>query len=78
MRFITNNVTWEANDDHVINRVFDFNFSISWNSGYTGYGDYLSGLTNATSYKNVSADVYGAALHNNFWKGRRLMYEKIN
>lgn len=37
--------------------------------------DYLNGLHGATFYFVVKADIYNAALHHNFWKGRRLILE---
>ena len=47
---------------------------ITWNSNSSGFGDYLMGLNGATSYTNVKADVYGAALRNNQWGGSSLLY----
>lgn len=71
--FRTMNVKWGQNDENAITHYFDFNFVFTWKSNYNGIDDYLKGLIGATTYSNVSADIYGAALHNNEWKGRRLL-----
>ncbi len=76
VRFITSNVAWRENDAHRISHYFDFNFVFTYKNTYSGYADYLSGLNGATSYTEVKADIYGAALHNNEWRGRRLTYKQ--
>ncbi len=67
-------MAWRENNSHRIVHYFDFNFLFTWNNGYSGYGDYLNGLNVATDYTEVKADIYGAALHNNEWRGSRLTY----
>jgi hypothetical protein len=76
VKFITANAGWKANDEHVITQYFDFNFTFTYKNSYETTGDYLSGLNGATSYTEVKAEVYGAALHNNLWRGRRLIYNQ--
>ncbi|CAC9976189.1 MULTISPECIES: hypothetical protein [Flavobacterium] len=71
--FKTQNVKWSRNDDNAITNYFDFNFLLTWKSTYENTEDYLNGLKGATSYSNVSIDLYGAALHNGEWRGRRLL-----
>lgn len=70
--FILSKQNWSSNDDNEIVHYFDFNFMFTYNSSYSSAQDYLQGLNGATNYYLINADVYGAALHNNFWKGRRL------
>lgn len=74
--FATMGVKWTNNDDNAITHYFDFNFLLTWNSKSTSVGSYLSGLQGSTPYTSVYADIYGAALHNNEWRGRRLIREK--
>lgn len=69
-------VKWTNNDDNAITNYFDFNFLLTWSSAYESPEDYLKGLNGAKKYNALSADIYGAALHNNVWKGRRLILEK--
>lgn len=69
-------VKWTNNDDNAITNYFDFNFLITWDSTYENPEDYLKGLKGAKKYNALSADIYGAALHDNVWKGRRLVLEK--
>lgn len=69
----TTDVKWIRNNDNAITHYYDLNFLFTWKSSYEGIGDYLKGLSGSTPYTNVSADIYGAALHNNEWKGRRLI-----
>lgn len=71
--FKTLNIKWNRNDDNSITHYFDFNFLFTWKSSYNDAGDYLKGLSGATKYSNVSVDLYGAALHNGEWRGRRLI-----
>ncbi|MEZ0183741.1 hypothetical protein AB9T89_15970 [Flavobacterium oncorhynchi] len=71
--FKTQNVRWNHNDDNAITQYFDFNFLFTWKSTYNDAGDYLQGLSGATKYSNVAVDLYGAALHNGEWRGRRLI-----
>jgi len=71
--FKTQNVKWSRNDENAITNYFDFNFLFTWKSTYESSEDYLKGLKGATSYSNVSIDLYGAALHNGEWRGRRLL-----
>lgn len=74
--FATMGVKWSRNNDNSITHYFDFNFVLTWNSNSTSVGSYLSGLQGSTPYTSVYADIYGAALHNNEWRGRRLIREK--
>lgn len=74
--FNTMNVMWTNNNDNVITHYFDFNFLVTWKSTYSSFGNYLGGLAGGTSYSNVSIDMYGAALHNGQWKGKRLILQK--
>lgn len=71
--FKTIGVKWTHNDDNAITQYFDLNFLLTWKSNYSDAGDYLKGLIGGTAYTNVSADIYGAALHNGEWKGKRLL-----
>ncbi|WP_432223113.1 hypothetical protein ACRASX_16340 (plasmid) [Flavobacterium sp. TMP13] len=71
--FKTLNVVWNRNDENEITHYFDFNFFFTWKSKYEKPEEYLKGLSGATTYSNVSIDLYGAALHNNQWRGRRLL-----
>jgi len=71
--FKTLNIKWNRNDDNSITHYFDFNFLFTWKSSYNDAGDYLKGLSGATKYSNVSVDLYGAALHDGEWRGRRLI-----
>lgn len=72
----TMGVKWTNNDDNAITHYFDFNFLFTWTNEYSGVGDFLKGLKGGTSYNNFKVDVYGAALHNGQWKGRRIILEK--
>lgn len=79
VKFIIAKQNWGANNDNSVVHYFDFNMLFSYNSNNnynptTGSGaiNILQGLNGATSYTEVKADLFGAALHNNFWKGRRL------
>lgn len=72
----TTGVKWTNNDDNAITRYFDFNFSFTWTNEYNGVGNYLKGLKGGTTYSKVGVDIYGAALHNGKWKGRRIILEK--
>ena len=72
--FITTDVEWAA-ANHQKTVYFDFNFVFSWNSNMSGWADYLNGLNGATAYKNVEADIYGAALYNGQWGGSRVKYQ---
>lgn len=67
------NIMWTYNNDNAITHYFDFNYLFKWKSSYSDFGDYLQGLIGGTSYSNVSIDMYGAAFHNNQWKGIRLL-----
>ncbi|MFH6965027.1 hypothetical protein ACHRVK_21085 [Flavobacterium plurextorum] len=71
--FKTQNVKWSHNDDNAITQYFDFNFLFTWKNTYNDASDYLKGLSGATKYSNVTVDLYGAALHNGEWRGRRLI-----
>lgn len=80
VKFYIAKQNWEYNDDNSIVHYFDFNFLLSFNSSNVynfnsvqGIQNFAQSLNGATRYTNVKADVYGAALHNNFWKGRRLI-----
>jgi len=69
----TQGLKWTSNNENAITHYFDFNFLLTYKSGYDSTEDYLKGLQGSTKYTNVRADIYGAALHNNVWKGRRLV-----
>lgn len=69
-------IKWTNNNDNAITNYFDFNFLLTWKNTYVNPGDYLNGLVGGKKYKALSADIYGAALYNNEWKGRRLILEK--
>jgi len=69
-------IKWTHNDDNAITHYFDFNFLLSWSSKDVTVWDYLSGLKGSTPYDEVHADIYGAALHNGEWRGRRLIRGK--
>lgn len=53
---------------------FDFNFLAEYSNDfdYKKLSSYFDQL-NAKRYKNVSVDIYGAALRNNVWKGKRII-----
>lgn len=76
VKVITTDVKWYRNNDNSITRYFDFNFLFSWNSNYENVGDYLEGLLGSTTYKNVRADIYGAAYRKGQWAGSRLILNK--
>lgn len=63
-------IKWTNNNDNAITHYFDFNFLLTYKSDYNNPQDYLKG---SRKYANIRADIYGAALHNNVWKGRRLI-----
>lgn len=69
----TQGIKWTNNNDNAITHYFDFNFLLTYKSDYNNPEDYLRGLQGSTKYTNIRADIYGAALHNNVWKGRRLI-----
>ena len=69
----TQGLKWTRNNDNSIVHYFDFNFLFTYKSDYNNPEDYLRGLQGSRKYTNVRADIYGAALHNNEWKGRRLI-----
>ncbi|PAM94088.1 hypothetical protein B4N84_13475 [Flavobacterium sp. IR1] len=69
----TQGLKWTSNNDNAIVHYFDLNFLFTYNSDYNNPEDYLKGLQGSKNYTNVRADIYGAALHNNEWKGRRLI-----
>jgi hypothetical protein len=69
----TQGIKWTNNNDNAITHYFDFNFLLTYKSDYNNPADYLKGLQGSTKYTNIRADIYGAALHNNVWKGRRLI-----
>jgi hypothetical protein len=73
---ITSNVRWRGIDKDRLTHYFDFNFLFKWNSNSGSWGEYLSGLNGATAYTNVAADIYGAAMINNQWRGNRMKYIK--
>lgn len=73
---VNTDVRWGANDAHVIDHYFDFNFLVTWNSNFSSPEDYLHGLMGATTYTNVKADIYGAALSTGSWGGHRMIYNK--
>lgn len=75
VRIITTDVKWYRNNDNKITHYFDFNFLFTWKNNYQNVGDYLQGLLGSTPYKNVRADIYGAALRKGQWAGSRLIYE---
>jgi hypothetical protein len=72
----SSNIVWTNNNDNAITHYFDFNFLFKWKSTYANTEDYLKGLLNSTPYSNVSVDFYGIALHNNEWRGNRLILEE--
>ncbi|MDX6189944.1 hypothetical protein SGQ83_11335 [Flavobacterium sp. Fl-318] len=69
----TQGMKWTNNNDNAITHYFDFNFVLTYSSDYNNPEDYLKGLQGSTKYARVRADIYGAALHDNVWKGRRLI-----
>ncbi|WP_300976668.1 hypothetical protein [Flavobacterium sp.] len=69
----THGAKWTYNDDNAITHYLDFNFLLTYKSKYDGTWDYLSGLEGSKKYDALRVDLYGAALHNNVWKGRRLI-----
>jgi hypothetical protein len=71
---ITKGIKWAQNDENAIVHYFDMNFKLTWKSGYDGIGDYLQGLAGATSYTNLSADIYGAAYNQGQWAGSRIKF----
>jgi hypothetical protein len=80
VKFYIAKQNWESNNDNSIVHYFDYNFLLSYNSANVynfnssqNIQSFAQALSGATRYTNVKADVYGAALHNNFWKGRRLI-----
>ncbi len=73
VQFIIGKQNWSSTDDNAITHYFDWNFVVSCNSNNNNNAsDILNGLKGSTKYSVDGADVYGAALHNNFWKGVRL------
>jgi hypothetical protein len=71
--FISIGEKWTKNDDNAVTHYFDYNFVISLPKDTNNIGSWARALLNAKSYSNVKADVYGAALNNGVWKGRRLI-----
>lgn len=69
----TSGVKWTRNNDNAIVKYYDLNFLLTWNSNMSGVGDYLGGLAGSKPYKNVSADLYGAAYTAWGWGGIRLI-----
>ncbi|WP_202702170.1 hypothetical protein [Flavobacterium sp. UGB4466] len=69
----THGVKWTNNNDNAITHYFDFNFLLTYKSNYNNPEDYLKGLQGSRKYTSIRADIYGAALHDNIWKGRRLI-----
>lgn len=75
IKLMTSNVLWASNDNNEITQYFDLNFLFTWKSTDNTYGQYLQGLNGVTTYTSVKADIFGGALHNNQWRGRRLFKE---
>ena len=71
---ITKGIKWADNDEHVVVHYFDMNFLFTWKNDYQGIGDYLHGLVGATTYTNLSADMYGAAYNEGQWAGSRIKF----
>ena len=74
VKMITKSVKWTSNNENSIVHYFDMNFLFTWKSSYNDFGDYLQGLNGATEYKNVSADIYGAAYNSGQWGGSRIKF----
>ncbi|WP_395054540.1 hypothetical protein [Flavobacterium sp.] len=80
IKFIVANQFWASNDDNAVVKYFDFNFLLTYNSS-TNYNpnntqqfiDLLQTFNGARQYDDVKIDMFGAALHNNYWKGRKLL-----
>ena len=80
IKFIVANQFWSSNDDNAIVRYFDFNFLLTYNSSYNysptntqQFIDLLQTFNGAKEYDDVKIDMFGSALHNNYWKGRKLL-----
>jgi hypothetical protein len=69
---------WTSNDDNAITHYFDHNYLAGWSSDadYSKVGAWIKSFANGKSYSNVKTDLYGAALHNGVWKGKRLTKKK--
>ena len=80
IKFIVANQFWASNDDNAVVKYFDFNFLLTYNSS-TNYNpdttqeyiDLLETFNGARTYTDVKIDMFGAALYNNYWKGRKLL-----
>lgn len=53
-------------------RTLDFNFLLKFKSSTTDYFQTFVNQANATKYSKIDIDIYGAALRNNVWKGKRI------
>ncbi|WP_396632920.1 hypothetical protein [Maribacter sp. R86514] len=53
-------------------KTFDFNFLLSFNSGSSGVFQTVANQLNAEKYDKIEIDMYGAALRNNVWKGKKI------
>lgn len=53
-------------------KVFDFNFLLKFKSSTTGWFQNVVNQLNAEKYDKIEIDMYGAAIRNNVWKGKRV------
>ena len=53
-------------------KIFDFNFLLKFNSSSSGWYSTVTDQLNAKKYEKIEIDMYGAALRNNVWKGKRI------
>lgn len=51
---------------------FDFNFLLTYNSKNDNFWKTAADQLSAEKYKNIEVDIYGAALRNGKWKGKRI------
>ena len=53
-------------------KTFDFNFLIRWKSNSSLGQNLINQLGTSNKYEKIEIDMYGAALRNNVWKGKRV------
>lgn len=53
-------------------KIFDFNYLVEWESNSNWGENLLNQLGNSTKYEKIDIDIYGAALRNGVWKGKRI------
>jgi len=53
-------------------KTFDFNFLVKFNSSTSDWFRTVADQLNSKKYEKIDIDMYGAALRNNVWKGKRI------